>query len=129
MKGLLILRWAVALILLMHSIPGIFNHGITDFGELYLDPLGFAPFGLAVAWAIKISHILAALSFLINRFVRPAAVITIFVLVLGIIMVHYPYGWYVVGPGNNGMEFNFLLIAALITIMFPTGIHFNKSRQ
>ena len=47
----LILRLTVAVILLMHSIPGMFNGGIDDFGKLYLDQAGFAPFGLALAWA------------------------------------------------------------------------------
>jgi putative oxidoreductase len=40
---------------------------------------------------------------------------------MGIIMVHYPEGWFVVGAGRNGVEFNFLLIFTLVTIMFPNG--------
>jgi len=37
-------------------------------------------------------------------------------------MIHFSEGWFVVGGGRNGMEFNFLLIAALVTIMFPDGL-------
>lgn len=33
-------------------------------------------------------------------------------------MIHFKEGWFVVGNGRNGMEFNFLLVAALLTIMF-----------
>jgi putative oxidoreductase len=126
MKGFnssFILRVAVAIILLMHSIPGIFNNGINDFGNLYLNQSGFSPLGVPIAWAIKISHILAALCFLVNRYVRPAALVTIFVLIIGIIMVHFKEGWYVVGAGRNGVEFNFLLICVLITFIFPVGGH------
>ena len=126
MKSTLILRVAVAIILLMHSVPGMFNNGVNDFGNLYLNTIGFAPFGLALAWSIKISHVVAAILFLANKFVKPAAIITIAILVFGIIMVHYPEGWYVVGGGRNGVEFNFLLICVLITIMFPNG--FGKSQ-
>ena len=42
-------------------------------------------------------------------------------LLMGIIMVHFQEGWFVVGGGRNGMEYNFLLICALVYIMFPNG--------
>ena len=43
------------------------------------------------------------------------------IIALGIIMVHYQEGWFVVGGGRNGVEFNFILIFVLLTIMFPNG--------
>lgn len=116
-----LLRVAVAIILLMHSVPGIFNNGINDFGNLYLNQIGFSPLGIPIAWAIKLSHVAAAICILLNQYVRPAAIITIFILVMGIITVHLPEGWFVVGGGRNGVEFNFLLIVVLITLMFPDG--------
>lgn len=114
----LILRVDVAIILLVHSIPGIFNNGINDFGNLYLNDIGFAPLGVPIAWAIKISHILAAGCLLFNRYIKLASIVTIFVLIMGIIMVHFKEGWFVVGGGRNGVEFNFLLICVLLSIMF-----------
>lgn len=116
-----ILRIAAAIILIMHSIPGMFNNGINDFGNLYLNSIGFAPFGLYLAWTIKLSHVAAAICFLANRWLKPAAIISTCILVAGIIMVHYPEGWFVVGGGRNGMEFNFLLIAVMLTFIFPGG--------
>ncbi|HRI25478.1 MAG TPA: DoxX family protein [Ferruginibacter sp.] len=118
-NGTFLLRLAVAIILLMHSIPGMFNNGIRDFGNLYLNEVGFAPFGLYLAWAIKLSHVVCAACFLLNRYIKAAAILTIFILVMGIIMVHYPEGWFVVGGGRNGVEFNFLLIAVLASFLFP----------
>lgn len=118
------LRIVLAVVLLTHSIPGIFNNGINDFGNLYLNEKGFAPFGLYIAWAIKMSHIVCAILFLISKYIKPAAVVTIFILIAGIVMVHAPDGWYVVGPGRNGAEYNFVLIAILLTLMFPQGIAF-----
>ncbi|MDZ7647960.1 MAG: DoxX family protein [Cytophagales bacterium] len=123
----LILRWAVAIILIMHSVPGMFNNGVNDFGNLYLNQIGYNPFGVPLAWVIKLSHLVAAICLILEKYIRWAAIITIVILLSGIVMIHYSEGWYVVGGGRNGMEFNFLLIAALLTIMFPNG--FNGSRK
>lgn len=113
-----LLRIAVALILLLHSIPGMFNNGINDFGNLYLNNEGFSPFGLPLAWAIKLSHVVCAVCLVLNKYVKPAAIVTMVILIAGIFMVHMKEGWFVVGGGRNGIEFNFLLIVVLITIAF-----------
>lgn len=105
----------------MHGIPGMFNGGVNDFGKFFLDSIGFSPIGVPLAWAIKLSHVAAAVCFLLNKFIRPAAIITIIILVMGIILVHFKEGWFVVGGGRNGVEFNFLLIVVLLAIMFPDG--------
>lgn len=118
LKNLFILRFAVTVILLMHSVPSLFSPSIFEFG-VYLNDAGFKPFGVVLAWAIKLSHVAAALCFLLNRFIRIAGYVTLFILLVGIIMVHFQEGWFVIGGGSNGVEFNFLLIAVIITIMFP----------
>ena len=117
-----LLRLAVAIILLMHSVPGMFNNGINDFGELYLNQVGFAPMGVPVAWAIKLSHVVCAFCLLFQKFIKSACIITILILIMGIVMVHFKEGWFVVGGGRNGVEFNFLLIFVLLAIMFPNGL-------
>lgn len=117
----LLLRIPVAIILLVHSIPGMFNNGINDFGNFYLNEIGFAPTGVYLAWAIKLSHVFCAVCLLLNKYVKLSGFITIFVLLMGIILVHYKEGWFVVGGGRNGVEFNFLLIFVLLAIMYPNG--------
>ena len=117
MTKLVLLRLALAIVLLSHSIPGMFNNGINDFGNLYLNQVGFAPAGLYLAWAIKLSHVVCALLFLLNRYVLWAGLVTIAILVAGIVMVHYKEGWFVVGGGRNGMEYNFLLVCVVATLM------------
>ncbi|MDN3673576.1 DoxX family protein [Flavobacterium branchiarum] len=118
MNGTFILRVAVAIILLTHSVFGIFDNGINDFGNLYLNQIGFAPFGVFLAWSIKLSHIVAAILLLINKYINFAAIVTILIFFMGIILVHFKEGWFVVGGGRNGMEYNFLLICVLLAIMF-----------
>jgi putative oxidoreductase len=106
-------------ILLVHSIPGMFNNGIQDFGNLYLNTIGFAPLGVPLAWAIKLSHVACAVALGLDRWVRPTVYITLLVLTAGIFMVHLPHGWFVVGGGRNGIEFNFLLLFVLMAILWP----------
>lgn len=126
MGSTFLLRIAIAIILIMHSVPGMFNNGVNDFGNLYLNAVGFAPFGLLIAWLIKISHLIAAVLLVMNKYVKLACVVTIFILIVGIIMVHFKEGWFVVGGGSNGCEFNFLLIMVLLAIMYPNGIPFKQ---
>lgn len=117
-----LLRFPVCIILLVHSLTGMFNGGINDFGNLYLNQVGFAPFGLVLAWSIKISHVAAAACFTFDKFIKPAGWITIFILIMGIVMIHFKEGWFVVGGGRNGVEFNVLLIFVLLAIMYPKGL-------
>ncbi|MDR7371642.1 DoxX family membrane protein [Flavobacterium aquidurense] len=122
MNGTLLLRITVAFILLTHSVFGMFNNGINDFGNLFLNQIGYAPFGVFLAWSIKLSHVIAAVLLLLNKYVKLAGFVTIFVLIMGIVLVHFQEGWFVVGGGRNGIEYNFLLIMVLLAIMSPNGL-------
>lgn len=117
-SSLFLLRFAVAVILLMHSIPSIYTNGVHEFGSLYLNKIGFAPVGVPLAWAIKLSHAASAVCLLFQIFTRWAVLITIPILIAGIFLIHSKDGWFVVGYGRNGIEFNFLLIFALLAIAF-----------
>ena len=110
----LVLRIALAAVFFMHGIPSIFTGAVNNFGNQYLNQVGFAPIGLPLAWAIKLSHVACAILLILNRYIRPAAFVTIPILVAGIIMIHAAEGWFVVGGGRNGVEFNVLLISALV---------------
>ncbi len=119
LNNLFLLRFAIAVVLLMHAIPSIISGSVNGFGDEYLRSVGFGTMGLPLAWAVKLSHIAAAFCLLFNKFIKPAAIVTIIILIAGIIMVHAKDGWFVVGGGNNGVEFNFLLIFALLTLIYP----------
>jgi len=111
----------------MHGLPSLISGDVNNFGNEYLRSSGFGSFGLPIAWAIKLSHIAAAICFLLNRFIKPAAWVTILILLTGIFMVHLDHGWYVVGGGNNGVEFNFLLIFVLLTMIFSKKMQYPGS--
>ena len=120
-----ILRLGVSVILVTHAVATMFNGGINNFGEALNEGdwgISLAPLGVPVAWAIKLSHLACVGSLLSGKYVKLTSLTTIFILVMGIILIHGKEGWFVVGPGRNGMEFNFLLVFALLAIMFPNGI-------
>lgn len=121
-KNLSFLRIALIVIFLVHSLAGVFNNGINNFGNLYLNQVGFAPLGLPLAWAIKLSHVALAISLFTDKYLKATTFITIFILIAGIFMIHIKEGWFVVGGGRNGVEFNVLLIMALLTIIYPNAL-------
>ncbi|MFV5703326.1 GDSL-type esterase/lipase family protein [Flavobacterium sp. XS2P12] len=114
----LILRIALATIFLSHSLHGIFTkNDVNDFGNFLLNKIGFAPFGVALAWIIVLSQVVGSIAFLFNKCIKPFSVLFIFILTIGIVFEHFKEGWFVVGRGRNGMEFSFLLICVLVSLM------------
>jgi putative oxidoreductase len=118
----LILRIIIAIILIVHGAGGMFNGGVNAFGELFLNQIGFDPIGVPLAWFIKISHIVCAILIVVNTYIKPASILTILILTMGIILVHFKEGWFVVGGGRNGIEYNILLIAVLVSILSQKNI-------
>ena len=116
----LFLRFPLIVILLVHSIAGMFNNGINDFGNLYLNQVGFSPFGLYLAWTIKLSHVILAISLFFDKYITAPIIVNILIFIVGIFMVHIKEGWFVVGGGRNGVEFNFLLIFVLLYLLFQS---------
>lgn len=124
-----LLRLGVATIFLSHSLHGIFTgNDVNDFGNFFLNKIGFSPFGVFIAWDVVIGQIITSILLIVNRFVKISCILNIIILVFGIITVHFAEGWYVVGAGRNGMEFSFILIIALFTIMISDKKMRNKQQ-
>ena len=49
----------------------------------------------------------------LGRWVSALCLAYCFIYLMGIVLVHWPAGWFVVGLGRNGMEYSVLLIACL----------------
>lgn len=58
----------------------------------------------------------ATLLLLLNRFVPLICAIFSIIYVAGIVLVHAPEGWFVVGHGRNGVEYSVLLIGCLVIL-------------
>lgn len=112
-----LLRISLSAILFMHSVPGMFNGGVNAFGSQYLAPLGFGWLGLPLAWVIKLAHVFFIYSLFTGFWVRWIGWVNVAIFAVGIVLVHAPSGWFVVGGGTNGVEFNILLICTTLYVM------------
>jgi putative oxidoreductase len=120
LRALDVVRVAVALIQVVHPLHGLWSGGrwgadVTGFG-LYLGSLGL-PFGVALAWGVILTQLLACVALLARRLVVPACLALMGILASGIALLHVHEGWFVVGAGRNGMEFSALLIACLAAVL------------
>lgn len=114
--GLIVVRVGVALIILLHPLHGFFHpENLPDFGA-YLSSLGY-PFGEQLAWVVISVQALCSIALLVNRLVILACLGHIVIIIAGLIHVHYPRGWYVVGPGVGGMEWGFILLVCLLGVL------------
>lgn len=108
------LRITVAILILIHGAYRLSAGLVEPFG-LWLDSLGF-PFGYGWAMAVTLYELVGPTLMLARRWTSLAALGHAFILTLGLILVHLPAGWFVVGGGRNGMEYSVLLIVALFAI-------------
>ena len=115
-----LLRFALAVVMVMHGIPSFVEMSVIDFGHGLEEDFGFM--GIPIAIAVKLTHVVSIFALLLNRYLKPLAVLNIIIFIAGIIMIHAANGWYVVGGGSNGIEFNFLLIFSFATFLFPNGL-------
>jgi putative oxidoreductase len=115
--GIAIVRIGVALIILMHPLHGYFHpQNIPRFGD-FLSGLGY-PMGELLAWLVLLIQTLSSVGLLLNRYVLPACMGHMVIISFGLVHVHAQYGWYVVGPGQGGMEWGFILLTALGAVMW-----------
>lgn len=125
-RSLDVVRMVVALILITHPIHAWMHPGdVRGFGH-FLESRGF-PFGVGMAWVVTLLQVACSLALLIRKFVVPASIGHIFVLGMGILLVHAPR-WRTVGlpDGDHqpGAEFSVLLIACLFGVLWA---HWRKA--
>lgn len=111
--SLALLRVVTGVIYIAHGWPKIMG-GVPDTAA-FLGQLGI-PAPTAAAWFIALLESLGGLALLLGIFVAPVALLLAIHMLVGIVLVHAPMGFYVIGPGQGGMEFNLILIAALVTL-------------
>lgn len=119
--GITILRFALAAMMLIHGVTRIAIAGVVPFGG-FLASKGF-PFGVGLAWAITIFELAGSALLFARRHLVPVALWFALELLLGIVLVHSPEGWFVVGAGRNGMEYSVLLIAGFIALVVSEQYH------
>ena len=109
------LRIVLSAMIFIHGTYRFSVWGMPDFGT-WLDSQGI-PFGLATAWVITLVEIFGTLLLASGRFPRLQRGLALWFaaqLTVGIIMVHAPSGWWVVGSGRNGVEYSVLLVSGFL---------------
>jgi len=113
--GLTILRVVLGVIFIAHGLPKL-TGGIEGTAE-FLGAVGI-PAPIVAAWFIALLETLGGLMLLVGFFVTPVSLLLVIEMMTGIVLVHAPNGFYVIGPGEGGVEFNLLLVASLLVMMF-----------
>ncbi|MFN8253052.1 MAG: DoxX family protein [Ferruginibacter sp.] len=94
------------------SIPGLGN---------FLSSEGI-PFGNFVAIMITLLETAGPVMVALGKAVKWIPPLIILYLLAGIFMVHMHNGWFVVGPSQDGMEYNVLLIICMLYIWMQGGV-------
>lgn len=113
------LRLVVASLLFVHGLFRVASGGVTGFGD-FLDGTGL-PAGHLLAWVVTVLELVGTVVLAAGRLVRPLALYFSAELILGIVLVHSHFGWFVVGGGRNGMEYSVALIAMLLAQAWAGG--------
>jgi len=115
-QALLCLRLLLAGLIAAHGWARWISGGVVPFGG-WLDGLGF-PLGFWIAAGITLFEILGTPLLALGRWVSALCLVYCFIYTMGIALVHWPAGWFVVGLGRNGMEYSVLLIACLALLAY-----------
>jgi putative oxidoreductase len=108
--ALTLVRVAAAGNMIIHGISRLSEGTVSNF-DGWLTSLGFPPF---TAWGITFFEIIGGLALIWGKKLVPAICIIFSIqLIMGIALVHFSEGWFVVGAGRNGMEYSVLLIICL----------------
>jgi len=112
--GWTVLRCVLAGLIAAHGWSRLLGGGVQPFGD-WLDSQGLL-FGFAIAASVTAIEIVGTLLLALGRMVAPLALIYSTIYAVGIVMVHAPAGWFVVGAGRNGAEYSVLLIVCLLCV-------------
>ena len=104
----------MGLVFMSHAIIRLVDYSLPGFGE-FLDSKGF-PEGIYLAWAVTVFELLGGLLMVLRKFVTIFCMGEIIILLTGIVIVHSPNGWFVVGKTLGGVEYSVVLITVLAAI-------------
>ncbi len=109
----------MGVIFVTHGFARLYYGSVPDFGE-YLSSQGF-PFGVLFAWLVTLGEMLCGTMMAIGYKVRYCVIFHAVVVLTGLILIHLPQGWFVVGHGSGGSEYSLLILAVLLFIYSKNG--------
>ena len=115
-RVMLVLRLVIAGLLAAHGWARLISGGVVPFGG-WLESIGF-PLGFWIAAAVTAYEIVGTVLLALGRWTTWLCLAFIAIYATGLVLVHWPAGWFVVGLGRNGMEYSVLLIACLALLAY-----------
>ena len=115
-SALVFIRLVLSVLMFAHGAARIANGTVDDFGG-FLGSQGI-PLGFFVAWAITLFELVGSVMLAVGFYTHIIALLFAVELALGIAMVHWKDGWFVVGASRNGIEYSVLLIASFLATAF-----------
>ena len=114
--ALVLIRVVLAALMFVHGASRI-SHGIVDDFGGFLGSQGI-PLGFFIAWGITLFEIIGSVLLAVGSYTWVIALLFAAELAVGVTMVHWREGWFVVGAGRNGMEYSALLIASFLAVAY-----------
>ncbi|MBA2378382.1 MAG: DoxX family protein [Blastocatellia bacterium] len=114
--AIIVVRVVLAATMFIHGAARISAGTVGGFGG-YLGAQGF-PLGFYLAWAITLSELIGGVLMAVGFYSWIIALIFAAKLLVGIYLIHWSEGWFVVGAGRNGMEFSVVLILSLLAVAY-----------
>ena len=118
--GATILRVSVASVFVVHGVTRLVLGTVGGFGG-FLASSG-VPGGVALAWILTLVEVGGGMALALGFGVRPLALWFGGQIAAGIVLVHAPVGWFVVGAGRGGAEYSVLIIACLVAVALTDSI-------
>ena len=115
-RCLIALRCVLAGLIAVHGWYRLSTGGSPGFGG-WLDSQGW-PFGVAIAWGITLCEVIGTPLLALGRLQLPLSLLYASIYSVGLVIVHMPFGWFVVGAGRNGMEYSVLLISGFLVLAY-----------
>lgn len=114
--AIIILRVVMGIIFVTHGIARLYHGSVPDFGN-YLNSQGLM-IGVPLAWIITIGELVSGSLLAVGIKVRYCAAFHGLIIASGLLMVHLPNGWFVVGHGSGGVEYSVLILAVVLVLFF-----------
>ena len=109
---LVVMRVSLAGVMMAHAAVRVLNGTVPQFGG-FLERVGF-PMGVVIVWMITAFEVFGGIAFAIGYFTRLLSVGFIFILTVGIAIIHVKFGWFVGEHGTGGSEYSVILIVGFL---------------
>ncbi|MBL8182902.1 MAG: DoxX family protein [Blastocatellia bacterium] len=116
--AIVFIRVVLSILMFIHGAARISNGTVGGFGE-FLELQGF-PLGFYLAWAITLFELVGSVLLAVGLYSWIIAIVFAMHLTVGIVLVHWKDGWFVVGAGRNGIEYSVLLVLSFLAVAYAS---------